>query len=355
MTWTLLLLAAAPGPLTVRVLEREVRDRVTLEAPRLACGAQVSAGTRVFRVGDATCPALTAEGPVTVTVRGVKRTFAGRLLASHDGRTVQLLNVVDVEDYLPSVVEAEAGGMKPAALEAQAVVSRTFALTAHRHREADLCDLAHCQVYRGTRAGPDARAAAQATSGLVLRRGEALTPAYLHAACGGHTSSALDVFGQPASGTAVRDPHCGAHPWSFSVPRAALARAFGVKPIGPAVQPVRRDAGGRLLSLRVFGRSLSAELFLSTMGRHFGWGKVRSARFEVRDAHGQVALHGVGVGHGVGLCQRGAQAMPRPAPAATTSSRTTFPKRSWARRPERPSLRRRPAPRRRHRDAQLLR
>jgi stage II sporulation protein D len=45
------------------------------------------------------------------------------------------------------------------------------------------------------------------------------------------------------------------------------------------------------------------------MGRAFGWGKFKSARFWVETGGKRVVFHGRGLGHGVGMCQYGALGM----------------------------------------------
>jgi stage II sporulation protein D len=47
------------------------------------------------------------------------------------------------------------------------------------------------------------------------------------------------------------------------------------------------------------------------MGRTLGWATIRSDRFEVTDDSGRLCFHGIGEGHGVGMCQRGADEMGR--------------------------------------------
>jgi len=45
------------------------------------------------------------------------------------------------------------------------------------------------------------------------------------------------------------------------------------------------------------------------VGKRPGWSAVTSNTFVVRQGHGEIVLEGLGQGHGVGLCQRGASAM----------------------------------------------
>jgi SpoIID/LytB domain protein len=42
------------------------------------------------------------------------------------------------------------------------------------------------------------------------------------------------------------------------------------------------------------------------IGRRLGWNVVPSNNFTAKEHDGTVTLHGIGQGHGVGLCQRGA-------------------------------------------------
>ncbi len=85
-----------------------------------------------------------------------------------------VVNEVDLETYLRGVVASEVPASWPhAAVEAQAVAARTYAVFEREHvaagRDYDLCDTAACQVYRGA-AGeyPGSDAAVSATAGEVL-------------------------------------------------------------------------------------------------------------------------------------------------------------------------------------------
>lgn len=324
----LLFLTLAAAPLEIRVLEREVPSRVHLEAARITCDGKplpnvvdAEASVREVRVGTATCTQVVAEDEVSVTVKETKRKYPGQIRVSLQGGLLRLINVVDVEAYLPSVVHAEADGSKPAALEAQAIVSRTFALTGQRrHSNAGyhLCDLTHCQLYRGRApTSPEAEAAVKKTAGQVLLIGGiVLKPAFFHSSCGGHTSTASDVFGEDASAASVSDvedgkPRCQGEDlaWSFEVEKKDLAEALGVAPAGAALEPLRRDKGGRILEIRSFARRFTGQEFLSRVGRAFGWRAVRSLKFSTTETDTTLRLDGAGTGHGVGLCQLGARAL----------------------------------------------
>jgi stage II sporulation protein D len=54
---------------------------------------------------------------------------------------------------------------------------------------------------------------------------------------------------------------------------------------------------------------ISASTFRFAMGRGLGWNTVRSDRYAIAAPGGQLTFQGSGAGHGVGLCQRGADQM----------------------------------------------
>lgn len=326
---TFVVLAAAP--LEVRVLEKAVPIQALLTAEKITCDGkpltgtalEVAAGAREVKAGGQLCVEVVADGAdgAGIAFGDVKRRYPGSIHVTLEGGLLRFINVVDVEAYLPSVVNAEANGGKPAALEAQAIVSRTFAVTAQRRHERagyHLCDLAHCQLYRGGDVPPEASAAVKKTAGQVLLIGGiVLKPAFFHSSCGGHTSRAVDVFGEDGAGSAVSDiekvggPRCGGEDfaWSFEAEKVDFAKALNVQPNGRALEPLNRDAGGRVLEVRVFGKRFSSGEFLSRVGRTFGWQAVRSMKFSVSETDTLIRLEGTGLGHGVGLCQLGARSL----------------------------------------------
>jgi len=340
-----LTLVLAATPLDVRVLERLQPTHARLTAKAITCDgkpvsspAELDYATHEVKVGALMCAELKADGGVAVTVGETTRRYAGSISVRIAASTLRFVNHVELEDYLPAVVAAEAGAVPPAALEAQAVVSRTFAAASRqRHHQDgyDVCDLTHCQVYRGH--GDETKAAANAvekTKGQVLLLGGMmLKPAFFHSSCGGATSRAADVFHDDGVGVGVRDelnggPACRAAPdfaWEWKVDRTELARALGVKSDGAAFEPLRRDASGRVLELRSFGKRLSGPQFQSAVGRVFGWTSLRSMKVSAETVENVVRFTGTGFGHGVGLCQYGARARAEAGESAEIILKRYFP------------------------------
>ncbi|WNG17638.1 SpoIID/LytB domain-containing protein [Cystobacter fuscus] len=328
-----------PGHLRVRVLEKlgPVRVRVMTEGGRLRCDgktleltgatAEIDQGLLDLGRPDRRCRELYAPGEgVGVRLGNTTRRYRGALRATVLDGQIALFNELSVEDYLRGVVGSELAG-KPEALKAQAVVSRTYALAGrNRHERAgyDVCDLTHCQLYRGRE---DERAevdkAVEATRGRVLRGRQArepLAPAYFHSSCGGATSTAASVFGASEASSAVADrvgtsgPLCAGSPhhrWHFEVSRQELARALGIAAEGPAFEVLREDNGGRALEVRTFGVRLSGEAFHARVGRALGYQTLKSLAVSAREVGGKVRFEGRGLGHGVGLCQYGATELER--------------------------------------------
>jgi stage II sporulation protein D len=54
---------------------------------------------------------------------------------------------------------------------------------------------------------------------------------------------------------------------------------------------------------------ISADSFRFAVGRELGWNTLRSDRYRVQSSKGRIAFEGSGSGHGVGLCQIGAEQM----------------------------------------------
>ena len=113
--------------------------------------------------------------------------------------TYTLVNGVTIEDYLRGVVPYEIGPSAPAAaVEAQAILARTYALRNVRRFAIDryqMCADTQCQVYRGW-LEPVSRAdqAIRNTKGLVLTYDNALIDAVYSSTTGGVTAAFEDVW-----------------------------------------------------------------------------------------------------------------------------------------------------------------
>ena len=126
--------------------------------------------------------------------------YAGNLrLQPNSYGDYTLVNNVPLETYLRGVVPHEIGAGAPyAAVEAQAIIARTYALRNLRRFALDgyeLCADTHCQVYRGLSGTvKNADQAIAATRGRVLTYQNQLVDALYSSTTGGITAAFSDVW-----------------------------------------------------------------------------------------------------------------------------------------------------------------
>ncbi len=118
------------------------------------------------------------------------------------GGNLNVINVVDVDDYVKGVLPYE---MSPAwpleALKAQAVCARTYALLQTKHRDSyrfDVCTTTDCQVYQGAnQASALTDRAVEETAGMAAMYGDKYAETYYYASNGGASESSENVWSMP--------------------------------------------------------------------------------------------------------------------------------------------------------------
>ena len=129
-----------------------------------------------------------------------KRSYRGSLHAIPQGKGMRLVNAVDIEKYLQSVVPCEIWNRAAdETLKAQAIAARTYAarnLNRHLKSGFHLCDKVHCQVYKGiVKEVPAASRAVQSTAGMVLYYDGSPVNAVYHSNCGGQLLDSRKAWG----------------------------------------------------------------------------------------------------------------------------------------------------------------
>lgn len=295
---------------------------------------------------------IAPKGDDTFIYNGIA--YAGAFIVLRENPAgCTLINTVSIETYLEGVLPHELGIQGPdefAALEAQAVAARTYALSRMVDREKapfDVYATVKDQVYRGRKgANKLATSAVQKTRGTVLEYGGKLAFAYYCSSCGGHTSDIALMWPNRQDApylkgvrdTDSRGPQslCGQarnFRWRYSFSgrelgallRETLPRVLGVSP----------DDVGYLHDVRITGRSRSGRVtgieIKTSRGTHTVTGdRIRwvflidrttekilpSAMFDLHkimdgDRLEFVSIIGGGNGHGIGMCQLGALEMAR--------------------------------------------
>ena len=129
------------------------------------------------------------------------RTYRGNLEVSCLASQLYWVSVVDMEDYLKSVVPSEISTRAPiAAIEAQAIAARTYAVrNIDRHTKKEnfnLCDTVHCQAYLGIlKEDIQPNTAIKATEGKILVYDNTPANTVYHSNCGGYIISSQTAWG----------------------------------------------------------------------------------------------------------------------------------------------------------------
>ncbi|MDQ3207874.1 MAG: SpoIID/LytB domain-containing protein [Gemmatimonadota bacterium] len=267
----------------------------------------------------------------------------GEVLRDRTGLTI--VNRLGMESYLLGVVSAEMGhrsSAEQAALQAQAIVSRTYALRNLRRWRAlgfDLYGTVSDQAYGGVAAETaEGRAAVAETRGQVLTYDGAVIEAFYFSTCGGRTAEGFEVFRgavrpylRSVSDVNERgSAYCSISPryrwreeWSGEALRATLQRNLPPVPgtVSPSIVTVtdlrvtQRSSSGRVdqvsiglgaTEVKVDGHTRIRQLLRLPSGQ-----LLRSTAFSLSTtgagrAVTRLVIDGAGAGHGVGLCQWGA-------------------------------------------------
>ena len=164
-----------------------------------ASRVSLSAGGQVVLISDNVNANLQIQDIGGITSLG-QRQYRGVIeLARFGGSLLTAVNVIDIEEYLWSVVPAEMpAGWHPEALKAQAVAARTytvFRMGSLTHRGYDLCDTIYSQVYPGvTNEHPNTTAAVNATRGIMIfHNGQPIEAVYFSSS-GGFTDNSENVW-----------------------------------------------------------------------------------------------------------------------------------------------------------------
>jgi SpoIID/LytB domain protein len=224
-----------------------------------------------------------------------------------------VVNLVDLEDYLLSVLPSEMpSGWPLEALKAQAVAARSYAVAnigKHGSDGYDLKATIEDQVYSGVSTeNENSNRAVAETEGLVLKQQGKTVAAFFHSTSGGSTELAEHVWGKPL-------PYLQAVPdYDDSSPHFSWTRRMAVSDLEKALPDI-----GKVLSLAVVSRTPSnraqyvlvsgtdaCRLLSGQSVRHIC--KLPSTLFNIGCEDNGYVFAGRGFGHGLGMSQYGARA-----------------------------------------------
>jgi len=242
-----------------------------------------------------------------------------KLYLSQENKIVELL----LEDYIIGTVAAEMpASFDIEALKAQAVCARTYAL--HKLLEnkkypggANLSDdINSCQAYISKaefyRLHPGYKdlykkvmEAVSQTRGEIMIYDDEPIDALYHSTCGGQTESAVNVWGKNIPYLrSVKCRYCKQSSYYESVQVFSVqdfATSLGVNS-QPQVQVSENTPSGRVKKVKINDKELSGEKLRHILGLPSTW-------CNIKVNGNQVKIESWGYGHGLGLCQYGANGM----------------------------------------------
>lgn len=208
--------------------------------------------------------------------------YRGGFLISAKNNHINLIDYISLDDYLRGVVPREVmASWPPAALRAQAIAARTYAIASlgrHANHGFDLCPIDHCQVYGGIDSEkPSTNLAVDSTSGeIITYRGRVISAVY-HSSSGGSTFEASSVWNESVpylKSTVDWDQNSPYNQWTRSMNWEELQGM--VSRFYPSVGQLQQISGvsyspdGKLLKVTLQGnldfKILSGEQFRSLTG-----------------------------------------------------------------------------------------
>lgn len=269
-----------------------------------------------------------ADSPVDIASAGGLRVGGRRISARIriTARRGELLAVavVPLEEYVAAVLSREAPPkFHPDALAANAVAVRTYALSAMekpRDPTHDVVSSVEDQVFEGTDdVAPVFRQAADSTRGMALAWRGSLAKAVFHSTCGGRTENAKDAWGAdvPYLRSIACDDcsHSPVRRWDYRMTAKEgrrIALSLGVRAEDDLkVEIAGRSSTGRASRIGISSGGVRRETAASAFRRAAGYARVKSLRMEIVPVGDGWVFSGQGYGHGVGMCQWGADGMAR--------------------------------------------
>ncbi len=315
--------------------QSDVPEEVTISGGRIAISGRPFVGEQII---------IFPDEPHIFNLNGDDYRGKLKLILNSDSNSFCAINLVPLEPYLAGVISAEMPNYwEPEALKAQAISARTYCLYIKKRfgdgRNWDVTKTQANQRYLGVAAeSSQVWNVVNQTHGQVLvckqtDGSTGLFPAYYGSSCGGHTENSKNVFGdsfEPLVGVSCSYCESVAKSDFFFWPTvwfdktiiadrllkryprlAELGEIIDVNSVGQS------DYGGysRLTRIEITGSSgkrdfLRAEDFrlaIDPSGQ-----EIKSAICRIIDTGGKWAfVSGRGYGHGVGMCQCGAEGMAR--------------------------------------------
>lgn len=260
---------------------------------------------------------ISADG--IVEYKGTK--YRGEIQLKPENGKVYVLNLVELESYLISVVPSEMPASWPQeALKAQAVCARTYVLRemiGRKNKAWDVDTSTNTQVYKGVaKENPKSTAAVEETSGLILVFNGTPIQSFFHSNSGGVTEDPKNVWGNSVDYlTSIRSDYDKVgdnYAWEEKIKISQMDYLLSPLGIGQIqdILVVNRFPSARVEAVEVQGSNGTKQIKGVEFRKLMGATKLRSTRFGIRkEDETTFYIKGLGSGHGVGLSQWGSYGM----------------------------------------------
>jgi len=228
---------------------------------------------------------------------------------------LNIVNSLDIEDYLKSVVVSESGAnLDLEYYKVQAVISRTYAMkywSRHENSSFNMCNTTHCQVY-GLRKNTNILidSAVNSTRFLVMKSlANEYYPTFFHANCGGQTSETDFIWNEKiACFKSFQDTFCRNTKqanWEKLIPLEKWSKFLVEKYNFPIDDEISMELMSNFIQEKRMAFFIHPRygIPLRDLREEFD---LKSTFFNCQVKDDMVYLKGKGNGHGVGLCQEGA-------------------------------------------------
>jgi stage II sporulation protein D len=226
---------------------------------------------------------LRAAGNGQITISGYG-SYRGALEAVPSGGSLNVVNALALEQYAKGVMANEVPPSWPTEEhKAQAVAIRSIALTSDVGGSVfDVYNDTRSQVYKGLESEyTTTNAAVEATRGQVLLYQGQVAQALYSACSGGHTESAVNVFGSAVPYlVGVNDPYddaCPLHTWTLKFSGPEISSRLSAYLNGKLKQVVitKTGASPRIISAKLIGTggttTVSGSELESALGGYDTW------------------------------------------------------------------------------------
>jgi stage II sporulation protein D len=276
--------------------------------------------TKNLNLGIFTGPILLKPNIKNGLVFCQDRWYRGDLLifTNADVNNLTIVNVVDLENYLLSVLPSEMPyKWNHESLKAQAVAARSYTLGylgRRKEKGYDLESTVEDQVYTGVLAEKwSTTRAVKDTKGVILLNSED-TPliALYHSSGGGYTDSIENLWDETPS------PHIQPRPdYDDKSPHFKWTRTFKISDLSNALSslnlgeikniiPLSVSVSRRVTMLEIVGSKGKTQIRGEQLRRIL---KLPSSKFNLEISKGIVNFAGRGYGHGLGLSQWGSKSL----------------------------------------------